>query len=347
MRTRWFPLLAVAAAIAAVPVVSTDRLWLDTLVQILIFATFATAWNMAAGGAGLFSFGHSALFAIGAYGAAVPYARLGLSPYLGAGAAALLAILAALVIGVMSLRLRGHYFALATLAFGQVFLILITNLTGVTGGPDGLTLPFHVGAANLTFTSIAPYVYIALALYIATAATAVVLRGRRVGYQMLAVREDQSAARSLGIPALRVKLFAVAMSGLFAALAGSLYAFYTLFITPQDTASLDVATQPVVMAVIGGMFVTLGPLVGAALILALNQVVISVVGTDVAGLSGAIYGALLIVVILTMPDGLLGGAGRLLHGRTAPGGWRLRPAGRETRPVTTAAPRDQKEARRA
>jgi branched-chain amino acid transport system permease protein len=345
VRTRWFPLLVVAAAIAAVPVVSTDRLWLDVLVQVLIFATFATAWNMAAGGAGLFSFGHSALFAIGAYGAAVPYARLGLSPYLGAAAAALLAMLAALVIGIMSLRLRGHYFALATLAFGQVFFVLVTNLTGLTGGSEGLTLPFHPGAANLTFTSIAPYVYIALALYLATAATAVVLRGRRVGYQMLAVREDQSAARSLGIPALRVKLFAIAVSGLFAALAGSLYAFYTLFITPQNTASLDVATQPVVMAVIGGMFAALGPLVGAALILSLNQMIISVVGAEVSGLSGAIYGALLIVVILTMPDGLLGMAGRLLDG--APGGRRLRLAGRGTRPVTAAAARDQEEARRA
>jgi branched-chain amino acid transport system permease protein len=317
MLRRYGLLAALVALFAIVPLVTEDRFTLDIVVVILIYATFATAWNVAGGLTGLFSLGHAALFAIGAYGAVLLHQRAGLPVLLAVPLAAVIAVGAGLLIGLMSLRLRGHYFALATLAFGATVLVLLSNFPDLTGGDEGISLPFQPDPAGLVFAGKVPYLYIGLGLYAVTAAVATLLFHSKWGFRMRAIREDEVTARSMGIPVLRAKLLAVGLSGLFSSLAGSLFAFYTLYITPGNTASIDMSLQPALMAIIGGMLGVVGPLLGAVLIVLLEQQIITTVGADVPGLSPAIYGGLLIVSILVLPNGLLGLAKSLAGSRRA------------------------------
>jgi branched-chain amino acid transport system permease protein len=306
MLRRHAPLALVVVAFGIVPLLTEDRFTLDNVVVILIFATFATAWNIAGGMTGLFSLGHAALFAIGAYGSVLLNQRAGIPVLLAIPVAAVIAVLAALLIGLMSLRLRGHYFALATLAFGATVLVLLSNFPSVTGGDEGISLPFEPDAASLVFAGKVPYLYIGLGLYAVAGLVTTVLYHSKWGYRMRAIREDEVTARSMGIPVLRAKLLAVSLSGLFSSLAGSLFAYYTLYITPDNTASIDVSLKPALMAIIGGMLGVFGPLLGAVLIVVLEQQIITTIGADVPGLSSAIYGGLLILSILVLPNGLVG-----------------------------------------
>lgn len=305
MRNRLIILGALATVTVLVGIFSTNRFFLDTLVLGLIFAAFATAWNFAGGMTGLFSLGHGGLFAVGAYSPVLLKEYFGVPTLLGVLFAALLATLAALIIGAMSLRLRGHYFALATLAFTVIVTIILTNFSSVTGGDEGISLPFANSALELVFQEKSSYLYLALGLYAITAVTAIIVIDSKLGFRMRALREDEVTARSMGVPALQTKLIAVMFSGFFTGLAGAVFAHYTLYITPGNTAAVAVSLQPALMAIIGGMAGIFGPLIGAMLITLLNQQLITVFGADIPGLSDAFYGALLLVSILLLPNGLM------------------------------------------
>lgn len=305
MRNRLIILGALATVTVLIGIFSTNRFFLDTLVLGLIFAAFATAWNFAGGMTGLFSLGHGGLFAVGAYSPVLLKEYFGVPTLLGVLFAALLATLAALIIGAMSLRLRGHYFALATLAFTVIVTIILTNFSNVTGGDEGISLPFANSAFELVFQEKSSYLYLALGLYAITAVTAIIVIDSKLGFRMRALREDEVTARSMGVPALQTKLIAVMFSGFFTGLAGAVFAQYTLYITPGNTAAVAVSLQPALMAIIGGMAGIFGPLIGAMLITLLKQQLITVFGADIPGLSNAFYGALLLVSILLLPNGLM------------------------------------------
>lgn len=305
MRTRLLILGAIAVVTVLVGIFSTNRFFLDTLVLGLIFAAFATAWNFAGGMTGLFSLGHGGLFAIGAYSPVLLKQYFGVPTLVGILIAAIGATLAALIIGAMSLRLRGHYFALATLAFTVIITIILTNFGTVTGGDEGISLPFKNSAIDLVFQEKSTYLYLALGLYIVTAATAIFVINSKLGFRMRALREDEVTARSMGVPALQTKLIAVMLSGVFTGLAGSVFAQYTLYITPGNTAAVAVSLQPALMAIIGGMAGIFGPLIGSMVITLLEQQLITIFGANVPGLSTAFFGGLLLISILLLPNGIL------------------------------------------
>lgn len=302
----FIPLAIIAVLVIVYTLSGPSRLSLDLINTILIFATFATAWNIAGGMTGLFSLGHGALFAIGAFGTTLLRLHLGIGTIPAMLIAALLAVLVALFIGAISLRLRGHYFALATLGLAVIVYIALQNFSELTGGDEGISIPKDTGLWNLIFQSKDEYVYVTLGLYVVTAAVVIVLSRSRLGYQMMAVKEDEVSARSMGIPAVRTKMFAVGLSGFFSALAGAMFAQYTLYITPSNVGSVSVTWEPALMAIIGGMVGIFGPLIGATLITLLEHYVIASVGSSIPGLSDLIYGALLIIVILLLPNGLIG-----------------------------------------
>lgn len=302
----YLPLGVIAILVVAFTLSGPSRMTLDLMNTILIFATFATAWNIAGGMTGLFSLGHSALFAIGAFGTTILRLTFGVPTFLAILIAALIAVLVALGIGAISLRLRGHYFGLATLGLAVIMYIVLQNFPGVTGGDEGITIPKEVGFANLIFASKDQYVYVTLGLYLVTAFVVIMLSRSKRGYQMLAVKEDEVSARSIGIPAVRTKLFAVGLSGFFTALAGAMFAQYTLYITPANVGSVSVTWEPALMAIIGGMLGTYGPLIGAVLFTLLEHYVIEAVGSSIPGLSNFFYGALLILCILALPNGVTG-----------------------------------------
>lgn len=305
MRTRLIILGALSVVTILVGMFSTNRFFLDTLVLGLIFAAFATAWNFAGGMTGLFSLGHGGLFAVGAYTPVLMKQYFGVPTLLGVALAAVFAGIAALLIGAMSLRLRGHYFALATLAFTVIVTIILTNFGSVTGGDEGISLPFQNSAIDLVFAEKSSYLYLALGLYVVTAATAIFVIDSKLGFRMRALREDEITARSMGVPALQTKLVAVVISGIFSGLAGAVFAHYTLYITPGNTAAVPVSLQPALMAIIGGMAGVFGPLIGAMIIILLKQQLITVFGADIPGLSNAFFGGLLLVSILLLPNGVM------------------------------------------
>jgi len=306
MLRRIIPIAVIIVGFSVFPLVTNDNFFQNLTITILIFATFATAWNIAGGLTGLFSLGHGVMFAIGAYGAVLLSRDVGIPVLVAIPLSAVVASLVALLIGLMSLRLSGHYFALATLAFGAIGVVLLNNFADITGGDEGISIPFTPDPWGLVFQGKVPYLFLNLGVYVGTVLIFIALVRSKWGYRMRAIREDETTARSMGVSVLRTKLFAVSLSAFLSSIAGSMFAFYSLYITPENTASVSTSLEPALMSIIGGMGGVFGPLIGAILITLLQQQVITVIGAAVPGLANLIYGALLIVCILLIPKGLLG-----------------------------------------
>jgi branched-chain amino acid transport system permease protein len=309
---RW-PLLVglpVAAALLAVPSLVSDVFWLGLGITVLLWAALATAWNISAGLAGGLSLGHAAYFGVGAYTATLLFLRLGISPWLGMLAAAALAGVLGAAIGAITFRLRGPFFVLATLAFGVVIHIVAVNWRELTRGAAGLILPFGGGAQNMLFAGIAPYWYIGLGLLALTLGVTVAIQRSRLGYFLVALREDEEAARALGVRVVRCKVAASAISAALTACAGGFYATYIQYIDPSSTTQFEISVQIALVAIVGGLGTTLGPALGAVLVVPLGEVLRASLG---GGPALMLYGLMLIVIVLAAPNGVLG----LLQGLAA------------------------------
>jgi branched-chain amino acid transport system permease protein len=299
------PLAVVFFACAGLaPLVVRDAFLLDSLVLILIWGTSAAAWNVAGGYAGQVSLGHSAFFGLGAYGAALLGTRWELSPWLGLAAGALVATAIGLVIGYLSNRLRGPYFVLATIAFSQVLLIVGSRWRGFTSGSEGIPVPFRPGFWTLGLADKRLWVWIVLGLAVLAYLVGLYLERARRGYQLAAVREDEDAALSLGVPARRLKVAAICVSAALTAAGGALWAQYIGFVDPFYVFSVDLSVRFALAAVVGGLGTALGPFLGAALITTVETYLRAQFGGIGAGLVGIyliIYGCALIVIVRWVP----------------------------------------------
>jgi branched-chain amino acid transport system permease protein len=303
------PALGFFAAAGLAPLVVRDAFFLDSLVLILIWGAAAAAWNVAGGYAGQISLGHSAFFGLGAYGAAILGARWELSPWLGLAAGALVAMAIGLVIGYLSNRLRGPYFVLATIAFSQVLLIVGSRWRGFTSGSEGIPVPFRPGFWSLGIADKRVWVWIVLSLAILAYVVALYLERARRGYQLAAVREDEDAALSLGVPARRLKVVAICVSAALTAACGALWAQYVGFVDPFYVFSVDLSVRFALAAVVGGLGTALGPFLGAALVTTVETYLRGQFGGIGAGLVGIyliIYGCALIAMVRWAPQGLVG-----------------------------------------
>jgi branched-chain amino acid transport system permease protein len=305
-------------AAALTPLVIRDAYLLDSLVLILMWGAVSAAWNLAGGYAGQVSLGHSAFFGVGAYGAALLAARFHQSPWLGMLAGAAVATLAGLVIGYLSNRLKGPYFALATIAFSQVLLIVASRWRGFTSGSEGIPVPFRPGFVNLGFTSKAAWVYLVWALAVLIYLAERYLEVSRTGYRLSGVREDEDAAEALGIPTRRLKVAAIALSAALTSVVGTLWAQYVGFVDPFYVFSVDLSVRFSLNTIIGGMGTAMGPFVGSVLITSLETYLRATFSDVRAGLVGTylvIYGGLLIVLVRFVPQGLVGWVGQRLRAR--------------------------------
>jgi branched-chain amino acid transport system permease protein len=307
---------AVAVVVPALPWATTDPYWLDIVIQVYVWGAAATAWNVLGGYAGQFSLGHSAFFGIGAYTAGLLLVRLGVSPWLGMGLGAGLAALFAVLLGSLSLRLRGPFFTLATVAVAEVLQILAVYGRGVTGGAEGLAIPFVPGVARIAFEDRRAYALLGAALVLLALLVSVVIERSRVGYYLVAIREDEDAARALGVPVLRMKLVAAVVSAALTAMAGAVYAQYVLWLEPAHLFSIDLSVQLALMAIIGGLGTPIGPLLGAAFVVPAGLLLRGWLGATWAGLDLVVYGGVLIVVVLFARRGLAPAleGGRRRHG---------------------------------
>jgi branched-chain amino acid transport system permease protein len=304
------------------PLVVRDAFLLDSLVLILIWGASAAAWNVAGGYAGQVSLGHSVFFGLGAYAAALLSTRWELSPWLGLAVGALVATAIGLVVGYLSNRLRGPYFVLATIAFSQVLLIVGSRWRGLTSGSEGIPVPFRPGFWTLGIADKRVWVWIVLALGVLVYLVQIYLERSRRGYQLAAVREDEDAALSLGVPARRLKVAAIAVSAALTAMCGGLWAQYVGFVDPVYVFSVDISIRFALAAIIGGLGTSLGPFLGSVLVTTVETYLRAQFGGIGAGLVGIyliIYGCALIVMVRVAPQGLVGWIRDRTRRRTAPG----------------------------
>jgi branched-chain amino acid transport system permease protein len=267
---------------------------------------------VAGGYAGQISLGHSAFFGLGAYAAALLGTRWELSPWLGLAVGAAVATAIGLVIGYLSNRLRGPYFVLATIAFSQVLLIVGSRWRGFTAGSEGIPVPFRPGFWTLGIADKRVWVWIVLALAALAYLVQLYLERARRGYQLAAVREDEDAALSLGVPARRLKVAAICVSAALTAACGAWWAQYIGFVDPFYVFSVDLSVKFALAAIIGGLGTALGPFLGAALATTVESYLRAQFGGIGAGLVGIyliVYGCALIVMVRWVPQGLVGWIG--------------------------------------
>jgi branched-chain amino acid transport system permease protein len=314
--------LAYFAVAGLLPLVVRDAFLLDGLVLILLWGAAGAAWNLAGGYAGQVSLGHSAFFGLGAYAAALMVTRADQSPWLGLVVGAALALASGVLIGYLSNRLRGPYFVLATIAVSQVLLVVASRWRGFTAGSEGIPVPFRPGFWTLGLVDKRIWVWIVLGLAVAVYLVALYLERSRRGYQLAAVREDEDAALSLGVPARWLKVAAIAVSAALTAACGALWTQYVGFVDPLYVFSVDLSVRFALAAVLGGLGTALGPFLGAALVTTLETYLRAQFGGIGAGLVGIyliIYGTLLILMVRFAPQGLVGWLAHLGRRRALPG----------------------------
>jgi branched-chain amino acid transport system permease protein len=304
------PIVVLVALLAFVPVFVTANTVLNFLVFTLIIALTAQGWNILAGFGGQFSFGHAAFFGTGAYAAALLQVRLGINPWVAFVIGSAAGALVGSAIGYLSFRsgLRGSYFALVTLAFAEVLRIL-ANAATFTGGAAGVLIKLDVRPENFQFESRGAFFWIALALVGAVLVLTRWIERSRFGAQLVAVRENEAAAKALGVDTLRVKLGAITVSGAVTAAAGCLYAQYFLYVDANIAYGTWISVEAILAPIVGGLGTVFGPLVGAIALHGLGEITKLGAGS-VPGIDLMVFGALLVVAVAFAPDGILGLARR-------------------------------------
>jgi branched-chain amino acid transport system permease protein len=279
----------------------------DVAIKILLYALLAQAWNILAGYCGQISLGHAVFFGAGAYTGSVLQMTAGWNPWVGLLAGVGIAVGLSQVIGYPCFRLRGHYFAIATIAVGEIIQTLAINWEFI-GGARGLTLPIHKDSLLAFQFHSSKYAYYFIILVLAALCFFVTWRieKSRLGYYLRAIREDPGAAQSVGIPITRYKLVAMAISAAFTAAGGSFYAQYVLYLDPDSVFPLSLSILICLLAVVGGTGTLWGPLVGAALMIPLSEFTRIQFGGTGSAVDLLIYGALLAIVAVFQPAGLVG-----------------------------------------
>lgn len=298
----------VALALAAFPFLVKDPFWQHVAVLVMVMASLATAWNILGGLSGQVSFGHSIFFAVGAYSTAYLLIHARLSPWLGMTAGAVLAVGLGLVIGVPVFRLRRHHFSIATIAMQQVLLVVVAN-TPALGSATGLEVPFaQPSLANLQFSirDQTGYHLVALGLLGLCSLVYWWFAAGRAGAYARAIRDDEDVARALGVRAQRIKLQALLLSAALTALVGGFYAMYALFVDPNVVLSLGQSIGIVLVAVLGGVGRAWGPLVGAVILVVIQETTRVQLSSRGSGLDLVIYGAIVILIAVVQPGGLIG-----------------------------------------
>ncbi len=311
--------------LAAVPLSGIGNYPLHLIIMCLLWAYVYTSWSIM-GRLGMVSFGHGAFLGIGAYAVVMLWNHFGVSPWLGALAGVLVSVLVALVIGIPCFRFKivGHYFALVTLALSEVTRLLIVALRDQTGGSLGATPNTALAQGNawslgaLQFSEKIVWFYIILVFWLAALwIWAKVDRGM-TRLALEAISQEEDAAASIGINVTRSKLFVTLISAVMTSVGGALYAQYQLYINPETVSGIGISLQMVFGVIAGGMFVMLGPTVGAVFTLLLAEGLRLALGDafkQFPALDLAIYGLMLVLFIIYMPKGILGAALEAWHRR--------------------------------
>ncbi len=297
--------VALAAVLLLFPL-SFDNPYYEQLGSLVLLAAIsASAWNLIGGFAGQVSVGNAVFFGAGAYMPLLFYKLWQVSPLFGFPAGIALSLAIAVVIGIPTLRLSGHYFSMATIAVAELIRIVVSNWDFV-GAAIGLTGPATArGWSDLVFRSSVPYYYMFLAVLLTLLAVTYAVQRSRFGYYLRAIRGGERAARSLGVPVSRYKLYAFMLSATFTSLAGSLYAVKFGFIDPGSGFGILVSVNMVLIAALGGAGRLFGPLLGAVILVPLQTETNNLFGGGGTGLTYILYGGIIVLIARFEPGGLL------------------------------------------
>jgi len=287
------PLILVLVAVPAF----IGHYYQHILTMVMIWIALASAWDIVGGKTGQVSFGHAIFFGLGAYGGGLLYLHWNLSPWWGMIVGPLLATAIAIPIGLICFRLRGPYFALATLAFNEIVAGIFINLYSQTGGATGIDFPRTFGANDL------PYYYIAFAIAALTIFVVYRLMNSKFGYYFVSIREDPDAAETLGIPTTRYKMYALIPSAALTGLVGAVYGNYIASMYPSSVFALEAISIFIILAaLIGGVGTLWGPVLGGAIFAALNEGLRATIGLH----SFLVFTIIAVLMIMFMPDGIMG-----------------------------------------
>ncbi|MBR0644094.1 branched-chain amino acid ABC transporter permease [Plastoroseomonas hellenica] len=271
---------------------------------VMLAALSASAWNLVGGYAGQISIGHVLFFGCGAYASLLGFTWFEWPPIMGAPFGIALSLLLAVLVGLPTLRLKGHYFSMATIALAELARIIVVNSPSLGGGVgiSGPAIPRSM--ADLSFISPLPYYYIFGAVLAVLLLFTWWMGRARMGFYLRAIRGQERAARSLGVPAQRYKLYALLVSAGFTSLAGSLYAAMVGFVDPDSGLGILLSVKMVIVSALGGAGTLFGPLVGAAILVPLEEFTNAAFGGDGTGITYVVYGAIIMLISRYAPGGL-------------------------------------------
>jgi branched-chain amino acid transport system permease protein len=305
--------LAVGAIILllAVPQFTDNEFLLHLGITVLLWTVLGIAWNLLGGYAGQVSFGHATFFGVGAYTMMILYLRLGLAPWYGMILGGILGAVVSLPIGLICFRLRGPYFSLATLAVAEIVRLVSLNWEALTNGPVGLLIttlpPVSVGPRSVNWESKAPFFYVVAILVVGAMLAAYGLSRSRLGAYLLAIREDEDTAESIGIDTVRAKVIVLALSAFLTGMAGGFYGLYYRYVDPDAVFPIALSVETVFIAVVGGLATVGGPVIGAIFLVTIGELFREhfLVGHLI------FYGLFMMLAIRYLPEGIWGGVRRL------------------------------------
>jgi len=281
---------------------------LHIFIMVFYFSYLSSCWNLLGGFAGQHSIGHSAFVGLGAYTSTFLFLKIGLNPWIGMVLGGVVAAMAGLFIGYLSFRyrLRGLYFVLVTIAFAEILAILFSNIRSL-GGASGLVVPLKEESLLLfQFRSKVSYYYIILAMLTFIVLLSYLITRTRFGYYLIAIRENEEAARAVGIQVMDYKLLATSISAFLSAFGGTFYAQYTYFIDPPTVLGFGLSIEILIYPIVGGIGTILGPVIGASLLYPLAEFTRTILGAKTTGVHLMVYGSILIFIVIFAPRGIVG-----------------------------------------
>lgn len=315
---RFWTLIVVVVLALIYPLVFTGAFAERLGALVLLSAIGASSWNILGGYAGQISVGHAMFFGIGAYTPLLFYKLWEVPPVFGVPAGIGLAAAVAVIVGFPTFRLVGHYFSMATIAVAELVRIVVSNWEFV-GAAIGLMGPATSRSLlDLSFKSSVPYYYLFFTMLALILLVTWQLGRSRIGYYLRAIKAGERAARSLGVPVRRYKLYALLLSACFTALAGSLYALMVGFVDPESAFGILVSVDMIIVAALGGAGTLFGPLLGAVVLVPLREFANSAFGGGASGLTYILYGGIIMLIARFEPGGLMEIGRRLAAGMRRP-----------------------------
>ena len=312
---KWALIGVVLLILCVLPFCLPTAYYVHVAIMCLFWAYMSTSWNMLCGFAGTLSLGHGIYVAIGAYVATILLNTFGITPWIGMIISCLVAAGVAVLIGYPIFNLRGAYYALSTVAIGEGIVVLLTNfrewkisedLIIKIGGAEGLTMQTMNSPLYMQWRGKIPYYFMILIMLIIALLVSNYVKKNKLGFQLAAVKDDEDAARALGINVRSVKLKAAALSAVFTGLGGVFYALLIRVLEPAAVASgASMSNQIVFGAIVGGSGTVMGPAIGGLILNLVSSIIQFFLGGAISGLHLFIYGIIIVVMILFKPTGLI------------------------------------------